>query len=66
VQKEKNNINRRAWGHFVHFCNGLSPISMHKYVRKEIERHGCENENVILYISCKCFLGKGVEQRRNL
>jgi hypothetical protein len=29
-------------GHFVHFCNGIIPIGMYKYVRKEIERMECE------------------------
>jgi hypothetical protein len=29
-------------GHFVHFCNGISPIGMYKYVRGEIVKMGGE------------------------
>jgi hypothetical protein len=43
-------------GHFVHFCNRLSPIGMYKYVRKEIVWGQCDDA-----CKCECFLGKGVE-----
>jgi hypothetical protein len=50
-------INHGVWGHFVHFCNGPSPIDMYKYVRKEIgKKRGVKSECVMELVRYELFL----------
>jgi len=54
-------------GHFVHFFNGLSPIGIYKYVRKEIVRGQVWNRYmcVMIHVSYGWFFIRDLSGGRN-